>query len=284
MVGVMKLAGIILIGICSLRCLASQLPPFAGQCALVDRVFEAAGPRSPTREVALRILELVVLGKTDSADARLEVRAGLFAGQLQGSEFRSETVRAHALRRIGEAELPEVLEFLQNLKKEDLDPDESARLWPTVSVAMHQARLNRIPGQAAQIAFLEDTVNERHGATEWAVQELCDRGSYSSLPLIRKSLWGRTSDAGKQITYCEARIAVLSQSPDRIAALGSSLNEQSIDRRLIVWAVNQLYSMKSDRADAELRRYLAELESLPYPPPGPDLVQQLREMLARRGK
>lgn len=292
----MKLKTAILIGTWSLRlCIATSLPPFAGECTLLDRVSEAARPQSPTAEAALKILELVALGRMDSADAQLETRIGLKAGQVRGSDFRSETVREHALRKIADIDLPQALDFLQGLKKEDLEPDGSARIWPTVSIALHQARLNRISGELAKIAFLEDTVGERNAAIEWAIQELCDRGSYSSLPIIRRSLRADTSapETERQIGYCEARVSLLSRNPDRITALGSflSVNEGSTDRWLIVWAVNQLYSMKSDRADGELKRYLADLDgALPSTVDAARKAvfaqtrQEISELLERRGK
>jgi hypothetical protein len=293
----MKLERALLIGIWSLRlCFATSLPPFAGECALLDRVSEAARPQSPTAGAVLKILELVALGRMDSADAQLETRIGLKAGQLRGSDFRSETVREHALRKIADIDLPQALDFLQGLKKEDLEPDGSARIWPTVSITLHQARLNRIPEPMAKIAFLEDTLSEWNAAVSWAAEELCDRGSYASLPLIRKSIHQRLStarDAEDQIGFCEARVSLLSRNPDRITALGSflSVNEGSTDRRLIVWAVNQLYSMKSDRADGELKRYLAELDgALPSTVDAARKAvfaqtrQEISELLERRGK
>lgn len=264
----MKLMTAILIGTGGLGlCLANSPPPFPAERAILDRIFEAARPESPTSLAALRALEAVALGRLGSADVQLEARLGLAAGRLRTSAFRSEVVREYALSRIADVDAPEALEFLQDVKKEDLEPDESSRVWPAALVALHQARLNRISGQAGRVAFLEDTVGERSAAVEWAVQELCNCGSDSSLPLIRQSIRRRVSTsraAEEQIGHCEARIALLSRSPDRIAALGSflSIMEGSTDRWLIVWAVNQLYSMKSARADAELARYKAELDSV----------------------
>ncbi len=56
----MNLKTAILIGICiPPLCLATQQPPFAGECALIDRVSDVALQRSPTGEAALRILQLV---------------------------------------------------------------------------------------------------------------------------------------------------------------------------------------------------------------------------------
>jgi hypothetical protein len=293
----MRLKSLVLIGMCTLRLgLTNEVPPFAGECGPVDRVFDVAGGGSPVRGTALRILELVALGRMESADVRLEAQVGLEPGALHGSAFRSPIVRMRALFRIGGVDLPEALEFLQGLGREDLRPDDSGMVWPTAIVALHQARLMRISGEAAKIAYLEDTLSEWSAASAWAAGELCDRGSYSSLPLIRKSVHTRNpieKDAAVEIGYCEQRISLLSRNQDRIAALGSylSVNEPSIDRRLTMWAVNQLYSMKSARADAELGRFAAELNSLPPAATdsqrGRDLLQtreELGEMLARRRK
>ena len=69
----------------------------------------------------------------------------------------------------------------------------------------------------------------------------------------------------QQSEFCEARMAVVSRSPDRIGALGSVLRVSSgaRDLRLIGWAINELRAMKSRRADAELERYADEIDALP---------------------
>jgi hypothetical protein len=68
-----------------------------------------------------------------------------------------------------------------------------------------------------------------------------------------------------QDQFCEARISVLKQSPDRVAALGAALRVSGgvLDDELIGWAINQLQSLKSDRAYAELQRYANEIDALP---------------------
>jgi len=247
-------------------CFATEPLPFAGELALLDRVSDEARPGSRTGGAALKILELVALGRMDAAAPGLEEQVGLPAGQLRGKSFGDSEVRAHALLRIGNIDLPDAIEFLETARKEDFEPDPSGRVWPVVSVALYQAQLNRIQGESPKISFLEDALSEWNAAAGWAADELCDRGSSSSLPLIRASIHRRLStpqDANDEIGFCERRISALSRSPDRITALGSLLStkEGSTDRRLLTWAIDQLFSMNSDRADAELRRYAAEIDS-----------------------
>src|ERR1035438_5345597 len=83
------------------RCMGTTPAPFYFECSLVDRVSDAAKADLPTRSIALEILERVGEGRMDSA-GDLEAQVGLKPGQLHGREFKDSTVRAHALRRIGE--------------------------------------------------------------------------------------------------------------------------------------------------------------------------------------
>ena len=261
----MKLRTVILIGVLSAgTCLADEPPAFAGEFAALDYVFAKAQPQAPTAHAALQLLEQVALGRMSSAPP-LEALVGLPLGALHRDIYRSGPVRRYALRKIAAVDLPEALLFLEDLTQEALDPDSSGQVWPSVAIAIHEGRLRRITEPTAQIIFLEETLQERNSAADWAADELCDRGSVSSLPLIRELIHKSYSvpvDAD-QIGFCERRISALSRSPDRITALGSLLSakEGSTDRRLLTWAIDQLFSMNSDRADGELRRYAAEIDS-----------------------
>jgi hypothetical protein len=112
---------------------------------------------------------------------------------------------------------------------------------------------------------LERTITGKDPADWYAEEELCNAGSHASLPLIRESIRRRSPDrAAKDIGYCEARMEIVSRSPDRVAAIASFLNADGkpMDEALIGWSIRQLCMMESPRADAELRRYADELGRL----------------------
>ena len=266
----MKRPWIALIGITA--CIATTPRPFYVQCALVDRIADAAkaGP-SEAKLVVLEILERVAEGRMDTANPDLETPFGLRPGQLRGPEFKEKTVRAEALQKIAELDVPEALAFLQNLTGPDF-ATHSGQLWPDAQVALHRALLKRIPDEASQVRFLEDTARTSV-AYLWAVDELCDRGSQGSLPVVRASIrrHDSTRRGEQRIAFCEARMDIVSRNPDRIAALGSFLNARAVpaesqvspENRLVPWAILQLRSMKSPRAHAELERFADEIDDLP---------------------
>jgi hypothetical protein len=132
------------------------------------------------QSIALEILERIAEAHLEGAVPGLEVQVGLKPGQLRGTEFKDATVRAHALRIIGQLDLPDALTYLQNLERSGIGPDSSGQIWPAAQIALHQAQLNRIGDEPAKIRFLEDATGERSSAASWAVEELCNRGSYTA--------------------------------------------------------------------------------------------------------
>jgi hypothetical protein len=262
----MKYATALLVATLSI-CTATILPPYRVQCFLVDRVAAAAKDGIPGHLAALELLERLAVGRIEGASPDLEASVGLEAGQLHKPEFKVREVRLHAIQRIGDVLLPEALTFLQKLTKDDLGPDISGSLWPAAQIALHQAQLNRLPDEPAKIRFLEDATSERGPAASWATNELCERGSYESVGFIRTSIRRRnpTPRGEADITYCEARMAVISRDPDQIKALGSFLSVANggTDNDLLGWAINRLHDINSARADAEVQRYAREIDSLP---------------------
>jgi hypothetical protein len=235
---------------------------------LLDRVGAAAKVGLPSRSVALEILERIAEGRMKGASYDLEAQVGLEAGQLHRPEFKVEEVRSYALRRIGELDLPEALVYLQNVKKGDLEPDMSGQMTSAAQIALREAQFNRISDEPAKIRFLEDTTSEKGAAASWAVNELCNRGSYQSLPFIREQI-RRTLSLARDVDhanrFCDARMGVVSRDPDRTKALGTLLSVANgvSDSELIGWAINELNDMNSIRADAEVQRYAHEIDSLP---------------------
>jgi len=228
-----------------------------------------------------------------AASPETEGRVGLKAGQLRRPEFRDATVRAHALLDIGEIDDPEALSYLQALKRDGLPEDHTNQVWPAAQVALHHALMSRITSEQGKIRFLEDTLLERHDAFSdgavvyWAINQLCDRGSQGSVALVQEAIFKRDStDRGaERVAFCKARVDLLSRNPDRTVALASVLELASgfRDAELLHWAIDQLASIKSSRANGELERYAKQIDALPDDSPlkdaGLPFLQQIQDLL-----
>jgi hypothetical protein len=254
----------------SVSSIASTPVPYAGHCAVLDRVAVAAGnPR--TRSAAIDSLEKVALGRAESIGAESEAALGEKAGIFETEGFKDPTARACALRSIGRTALDEAVDFLTKLVPGDLGPDPSQTVWPAAQIALRDARFRRITDPYMKIEFLEGILtgmrDGRGPVAAWAVDELCDRGARRSLPVIYKSIRSRLNGQRdeEEIEFCEARIRVVMSNPDRVKALASVLTvgDESANTRLVGWAVNELNSMQTPAADAELDRFAREIGRLP---------------------
>jgi hypothetical protein len=257
-----------LLAVASWTCAALTPPPFYPQLLLVDRVAAAAKANVPTRSTAFELLVRVAEGRMQAAAPDAEEQVGLERGNLRGSEFKDETVRSHALRKIGELDLPEALDYLQNLKKADIQPDQSGQMWSSAQIALRQAQLNRIPDESGRIRFLEDTTADRGAVGSWAADQLCNMGSRQSLSFVAQYVrraYSLPRDVDHTLGFCEARIEVVGRDPDRAKALVSILHVVSgvTDSELLGWAISELRAMHSPRAEAEVQRYADEIEGLP---------------------
>jgi hypothetical protein len=251
---------------------ATDLPPFAGQCAALDRV-AAAAANARTESIAIDSLEKIALGRAAGIGAEADATLGMAAGTLEDKGFADPTARACALRSLGRTALGGAIEFLTKLTPADLGSDPSQRLWPAAQVALREAQLRGITDTYLKTEFLDRTVTEHHDAvsnsavTSWAVDELCDRGAQVSLPVIQQSIRSRRNGPRdeQEIEFCEARIRVVASNPDRVKALASVLTAggDATNTRLAGWAVNALNSMQTPAADAELDRFAREIEKLP---------------------
>jgi hypothetical protein len=249
-------------------CWADEPSPYFREFARLDHIFALTGTPSQTGATALELLELVALGRTSAIRAGSETQIGLFPGEFQYATYAEPSVRVYALQKIGECRLPEALEFLQNLKRSDLGEDTTQMIWPNSRVALTNALLNRIENREARTEFLVNTLKEgRRGlVVHWASQQLCDQGTSTALPLIGRAI--RNNWPGphgeEELAFCESRIKVIARDPDRVKALGSVLavDNEVMSDRLIRWAVAQLDSMHTPRADAELDRFAIELGKL----------------------
>jgi hypothetical protein len=276
----------------SVPSLASTPPPYAGHCAILDRVAVAAG-NVRTRSVAIDSLEKVALGRATSVGAESEVALGEKAGVFEDRGFGDPPARVCALRSIGTTALEEAVDFLTKLEPGDLGSDPSQTVWPAAQIALREAQLGRITDPDMKIEFLEHTISEYHDAVSnsavilWAVNQLCDRGAQASLPVIQKSIRHMWSgqNGEDEVEFCEARVRVVTSKPDRVAALASVLSvaigADDANQRLLGWAVNELNSMKSSDADAQLDRFARDIERLPEGSPTKVRLSTYREEIVQ---
>jgi hypothetical protein len=244
-------------------CLATTAPPFAPEMAVVDRMVHAANFAKGS-DSALSLLERVAEGRSGEIDEVTANKVGLKLADVQDPYLKDSSVRAYAVRRIGDVELPGALDYLSALKRTELGPDDSGQIWPAAILGLNTARLRAISSSAAKVEFLESLL-QRGGITAWwAANELCDSGSGKSLSLIRDSVIRRNSSqrGEDEIRFCEKRIQVLARDPDRVKALVSvlSTNNGSLeDQKLQLWAVRHLAALHNAEADQALARYMVEV-------------------------
>ncbi|MCC6367216.1 MAG: hypothetical protein IT165_27160 [Bryobacterales bacterium] len=253
-------------------CIASTPPPYALEKRILDRIFALSLNEDEIGRIAIDVLEKVALGRLSNIGPQTEARIGLVGGMLRRPEYGSATVRAHAFRKIGESSSPEALGFLTRVQQADVGPDSSQEIWPAVQIALTNARLSKIDDPRVKAEFLERTLTEEkvhYGGGElahWVVDKLCDSGATTSLVIIRQSIRSRISGprGESEIRFCEARIEVVSRSPDRMKALSSVLRvDGDAEEMLLRWAIYQLEEMHSPAADAELDRFATEIGKLP---------------------
>lgn len=270
---------------------ASSIGPYAGHRVLVDDVFACV--RAPSTEsTALRVLEAIALGQAAAIKPQAERDLRLPSGSLRDPGFAAAIVRERAVQRLGETGKEEALNFLKEFKIEYVGPnDPGEQIWPAVQVAIRAAQLVGMADKGEKKQFLETVVDkDDHSNTStavkhWAVDQLCDAGMTPSLPVAVK--WFKSAyageDAEKEVANCEARIRIVSSNSDRAKALGSVLQTgPSASQRLIRWALNQLQSLDTPGAAAELKRFSDEIRALP-----PERLEgfgfslsELREVLA----
>jgi hypothetical protein len=96
------------------------------------------------------------------------------------------------------------------------------------------------------------------------VEELCDRGDRESMERIEQMC--NRLDPGPRgeegISFCKERMEAANRDPDRAKALGSVLQAEagSGQKKIISWAVDQLYAMETVEADGILDRYAAQVD------------------------
>lgn len=255
-------------------CLADTVSSFFGQQVIVDGIF--AGATLPAWSAkALAALESIAEGKPENVDASVAAVVGMPTDTKNLVDFKNPTVIAHALRKLGDTGLPEVIDYLERVNAAGFAADPTGQIRAAAQVALQQARLLQIPNRQQKIDFLEALL-ANWGLASWSVDQLCDMGSMPSLGLIGKSIRQRNPGprSEEEIEFCEARVRLLNSSPDRTQALASALKLSSNmdDRRLIFWAVSQLTAMQTPDANAILEKYAAGIDRLPETSPERQLL------------
>jgi len=281
---------------CAAQAASTTLAPFAGYCAVLDRIAAAAGARDQNWPLAIKSLEKIALGHGSDIDAEADAALGFQAGTLEDRAFAEVTPRTCALRSIGRTGLEDAVDFLAKLSPADLGPDLTQTMWPAAQIALRDAQFRRIADPEARIEFLEGILSGardgRGPVAAWAVDELCNRGAQMSLPVIFKSVRSRGNGQRDEdeIQFCEERIRVILSDQDRVKALSSVLAVANnvVDTRLVGWAVNELQAMQNANADSELERFASEIGTLPETSPDKDSLriyrQEIIEFQRRRAR
>jgi hypothetical protein len=197
--------------ILSVASMADQPTPFTLERLFLDSIASASA--SPeTQASALAALESVAQGHPTGLETWLAVwPASVAAPNI--AALTSPTVRAYATSRIARSPSDDALRYLGALAPPALGSDPTGELYPAAAIAYRTALLERKQGSAMQTAYLETVAQEKGkvpwsmSVRSWAVDQLCDRGSARSLPVIEKVLreiWG--DQTGAQRDFCEARI------------------------------------------------------------------------------
>jgi hypothetical protein len=277
--------------VASLLARATTLGPFPGERLLLDRVASAAAPGQITSTIALEVLQKVALGRSHDITAQVQAELGLARGELQQNTFNDPVVRAYAFHKLGEIGVTDAIDFLENLRQEDIGSDNSQQVWPAVQVALQTALLNRISDPQLKIEFLQKALRSQlaiansHGAVAWwTANQLCDRGDLSSTAMIQEVMKAKWSDQSgeDQIRFCEARMNVISRDSDHVKALGSvlTITNSTDDDQLISWAISQLRAMRSPNGNRELKRFATEIRMLPPGSPAQKRFERFEQEVA----
>jgi hypothetical protein len=238
---------------------------FGFERGVVDKIFAMA--RTSTSEgLGLASLERIAEGHPEAVDSRVAAQTGLESTTHGLEGFKTASMRAYSIIKIGATGLGQAVNYLSSLSP-GIDSDESHQEWPAVQIALRDAQLRQIPDLQRQIEFLEKTTEEKTAAQSWAVDELCDRGSLISLPVVQQSIRSRDpSQRGEDdITFCEARMRLIMSDPDRTKVIGSLLQTGTNrpDTRMLRWAVSQLEEINTAEANQKLDDFAAQIKNLP---------------------
>lgn len=232
---------------------------------VVDKIF-AIAKASTSGGLGLVSLEHIAEGHPEEVDAGVAAQTGLTSTTHGLEGFKTASMRAYSIIKIGATGLGQAVDYLSSLSP-GIDSDESHREWPAVQIALRDAQLRQISDPLQQIEFLEKTTEEKTAAQSWAVDQLCNRGSLISLPVVQQSIRSRNpSQRGEdEITFCEARMRLIMSDPDRTKVIGSRLQTGASrpNTRMLRWAVSQLEEINTADANRNLDDFAAQIKNLP---------------------
>lgn len=264
----------------------------AREFLLLDQLSAKASGRSDASQLALDLLQLIALGRMSDVSLEQLEKIGLAASSdtvpLRKGAFIEATFRAVAFREISTTGLDSSFDFLTKLKRSDLVSDPTGYVWTAAQIALSNAQLNKISDNHLRVEFLEALAIPRTPSGNWAVEQLCDSGTISSLSITRaffKEVSKGSEGYGEEKSrFCEARMQVVFSNPDRVTALGSVLKAGesfSESVQLKKWAVQQLGEMDSPAADSELKRFQKQVRAIPFGKAGSEGSNYWSEVIDR---
>jgi hypothetical protein len=267
-----KLAGWLAVLVTSVSiCDGTSVMPYWAQMLVVDRIAAAASSGSE-RVAATELLKAIVEGRSLNA-AELS-RFGAKREDISSPAFRESDVREHAVLKMGEVGSDQVLGYLQGLELTGVPEDEGRRVLGVVQIVQRRIVLGRMRSAPEQVVFLEQMLGQWDGkivsgtVSAWAIEELCNRGSLSSLAFIETKIkvFDNSKRGERRIRFCESRMRVIGGHPNRVQALESAVKippKNQGDIELNEWAEREMQKIDSAESDAALDRLAAELLSVP---------------------
>lgn len=243
-------------------CFAETVSPWPMERNAIDQACEAA-IRGSNRAEAIQTMEDIAEGKPLDIILAAAERAGLKAYFGERLMLVAESVRAYAAEALGRTGLPDAIRYLNDATPETFGNDRSQSIYPTAKIALQKALLRGESDVGRQTALLEGQLSERYTAM-WAAEELCDRGSSSSITRIQQTIERHYSGerVDGMVSSCRERMSVVNRNPDRAKALGTVLRVDAKRDQIEImrWSVHQLLAMHSKEAREILERYATEAE------------------------
>ncbi len=176
----------ILLAIIIAAALTAHTPlPFQGERMFLDSI--ASATNGEMGRVTLDALEAVAEGRPIDNERARKLPSGSYLPPSPA--FTSPTIRAYALRKIGHIPSEKARLYLENLTPAALGVDTSGEIHQAAAIARQSAIIDRLQGHAAQIEYLEKLAQQKDkapwfGVRSWAVEELCNNGGISPLPIL----------------------------------------------------------------------------------------------------
>src|SRR5258708_32548918 len=146
-----------------------------------ERIGSHVDPNAPS--AAERVLEAIGAGEAEKLAGDPEALSELPGIDPKSPVLRQPCYLAYALLALGRVASADGEEFL----KRQSETAVNAYIKHYASVAYVMARFRHVPADQ-QIQALETTASEKGAARTWAVNELCDRSSLKSWPLVADAI------------------------------------------------------------------------------------------------